>query len=138
MGDLELRAATFVPGHGHVSDHGRHRDHGHRSRMARAFVFDPATPADTSVAHAMRTLLAAVPPGIRSCLETQLDQVAIRNSCRGPWQPSLDLQLNWRPAWLGLDRRLTLSLVTVNLLGGLDEWLHGTANLRGWGFSAGP
>jgi len=111
---------------------------GDGARNDRAFVFDPATTADTSVAHAMRTLLAAVPPGVRSCLETQLDQVAIRNSCRGPWQPSLDLQLNWRPAWFGLDRRLTLSLVTVNLLGGLDEWLHGTANLRGWGFSAAP
>jgi len=35
-------------------------------------------------------------------------------------------------------RRLTISLLTVNLLGGLDEWLHGTANLHGWGFSAAP
>jgi hypothetical protein len=26
----------------------------------------------------------------------------------------------------------------VNLLAGLDEWLHGTANLHGWGFSAAP
>ena len=86
----------------------------------------------------MRTLLANAPAAVESCLATQLDRVAGRNSCRGPWQPSLDLQLNWRPEWLGLDRRLTISLVTVNLLGGLDEWLHGTANLRGWGFSAAP
>src|SRR2546425_11185189 len=35
-------------------------------------------------------------------------------------------------------RRLTISLLTVNLLGGLDEWLHGTANLHGWGFAAAP
>ena len=111
---------------------------GDGARNDRAFVFDPAVTADTSVAHAMRTLLAGAPAGVRSCLEAQLDQVAARNSCSGPWQPSLDLQLNWRPAWLGLDRRLTISLVTVNLLGGLDEWLHGTANLRGWGFSAAP
>jgi len=26
----------------------------------------------------------------------------------------------------------------VNLLGGLDEWLHGDANLRGWGYAAAP
>lgn len=29
-------------------------------------------------------------------------------------------------------------MVTVNLLGGLDEWLHGMAHLRGWGFSSAP
>jgi len=111
---------------------------GDAARNDRAFVFNPATVTDTSVAHAMRTLLATAPAAVRSCLESQLDQVAARNSCSGPWQPSLDLQLNWRPSWFGLDRRLTISLVTVNLLGGLDEWLHGTANLHGWGFSAAP
>ena len=31
-----------------------------------------------------------------------------------------------------------MSLLTVNLLGGLDEWLHGSANLHGWGFTAAP
>src|SRR5207302_3200467 len=111
---------------------------GDGTRNDRAFVFNPGTTTDTSVAHAMRTLLANAPAAVQSCLETQLDQVAARNSCRGPWQPSLDLQLNWRPDWLGLDRRLTISLVTVNLLGGLDEWLHGAANLRGWGYAAAP
>src|SRR5205814_221724 len=40
--------------------------------------------------------------------------------------------------YFGLDRRLTVSLLTVNLLGGLDEWLHGAANLHGWGFTAAP
>src|SRR5207247_2053125 len=63
---------------------------------------------------------------------------AARNSCSGPWQPSLDLQLNWRPAWFGLDRRLTMSLLRVNLLGGLDEWLHGGAHLHGWGYAPAP
>src|SRR5207302_4218184 len=83
---------------------------GDGARNDRAFVFNPGTTTDTSVAHAMRTLLANAPAAVQSCLETQLDQVAARNSCRGPWQPSLDLQLNWRPDWLGLDRRLAISL----------------------------
>src|SRR5207247_1057821 len=26
----------------------------------------------------------------------------------------------------------------VNLLGGLDEWLHGRAQLRGWGYAPAP
>ena len=43
-----------------------------------------------------------------------------------------------RPAGLGLDRRLALSVLTVNLLGGFDAWLHGATNLRGWGWAAAP
>jgi len=86
----------------------------------------------------MRTLIAGAPGAVRRCLVTQLARVAGRNSCTGPWQPALDLQLSWRPAGLGLERRLTLSLLTVNLLGGLDEWLHGAAHLQGWGYATAP
>src|SRR5205823_2572153 len=108
------------------------------ARNDRALVFDPVATADTAVANGMRALLAGASPGARSCLQTQVGRVAARNSCTGPWQPSLDVQVNWRPGYFGLDRRLTVSLLTVNLLGGLDEWLHGAANLHGWGFTAAP
>jgi hypothetical protein len=64
--------------------------------------------------------------------------VAARNSCHGPWQPSLDFQINWRPSWFGLDRRLTVSVLTVNFLGGLDDLLHGAGNLHGWGAATSP
>src|SRR5437764_467660 len=111
---------------------------GDGARNDRAVVFDPATTADTAVANGMRALLATASPGVRTCLESQVGRVAARNSCTGPCQPSLDLQVNWRPGYFGLDRRLTVSLLTVNLLGGLDEWLHGSANLHGWGFTAAP
>ena len=111
---------------------------GDGARNDRALVFDPAATADTAVANGMRGLLATASPGARSCLQSQVGRVAARNSCTGPWQPSLDLQVNWRPGYFGLDRRLTVSLLTVNLLGGLDEWLHGAANLHGWGFTAAP
>src|SRR5207248_1808387 len=111
---------------------------GDGARNDRALVFDPVATADTAVANGMRALLAGASPGARSCLQTQVGRVAARNSCTGPWQPSLDLQVNWRPGYFGLDRRLTVSLLTVNLLGGLDEWLHGGANLHGWGCTAAP
>ena len=111
---------------------------GDGERNDRAFVFDPATASDTALAHGMRTLLATASSGARSCLERQLGRIAGRNSCTGPWQPSFDLQVNWRPTWFGRDRRLTISLLTVNLLGGLDEWLHGAANLHGWGWATAP
>ena len=107
-------------------------------RNDRAFIFAPTTAPDTAVGNAMRTLIAGAPAAVRHCLVTQLARVAARNSCAGPWQPSLDLQLSWRPAWFGLERRLTLSLLTVNLLGGLDEWLHGATNLHGWGYASAP
>jgi hypothetical protein len=106
---------------------------GDGSRNDRAFLFDPATTADPTVAQGMTRLLATVPEAVRACLTSQLGGIAGRNSCTGMWQPSLDLQFNWRPSLLGLNRRLAVSVLTVNFLGGVDQLLHGSNNLRGWG-----
>jgi hypothetical protein len=106
---------------------------GDGARNDRAFLFDPAVANDPVVAQGMSTLLSTVPGSVRSCLTRQLGGVATRNSCIGIWQPSLDLQLNWRPNLLGLNRRLAVSFLTVNFLGGLDQLVHGSNNLRGWG-----
>src|SRR2546429_9780191 len=111
---------------------------GDGARNDRAFVFDPATAPDPSVATAMSAVLATAPPAVRDCLRRQLGHVAGRNSCTGPWQPALAFQINWRPAHFGPARRPTGSVLTVNLLAGLDRWLHGAANLHGWGFAAAP
>jgi hypothetical protein len=111
---------------------------GDGARNDRAFVFDPVSTGDAAVATGIQSLLATAPPGIRDCLESQLGVVAARNSCHGPWQPSLDFQINWRPSWFGLDRRLTVSLLTLNFLGGLDDLLHGAGNLHGWGSATAP
>lgn len=105
-------------------------------RNDRAFIFlDDGTP---EVRAGMRELLSSSAGRVRDCLQSQLGRIAGRNSCSGPWQASLDFQLNWRPAVLGLNRRLSVSVVTVNFLGGLDELLHGTDNLHGWGQAARP
>lgn len=107
---------------------------GDGSRNDRAFVFDPRSQGlDSALAVGMEKLLANAPGSVRSCLEKQLGRVAARNSCRGVWQPSLELQLNWRPMALGLNRRLMISVTTQNFLSGLDQLLHGKNNLRGWG-----
>jgi hypothetical protein len=81
----------------------------------------------------MAKLIDNAPSGVRECLASQLGSAAARNSCRGVWQPSLELQMNWRPQMFGLNRRLMVSLNTQNLLGGLDELFHGRNNLHGWG-----
>jgi hypothetical protein len=106
---------------------------GDGARNDRAFLFDPASASDPAVAVGMQRLLSNSPDAVRSCLTKQLGQVADRNSCTGVWQPSLDLQMNWRPNFWGLNRRLAISVVTVNALGGLDELLHGSNSVRGWG-----
>ena len=107
---------------------------GDGSRNDRAFIFDASSPTtDPAVGAAMEKLIANAPSAIRECLTSQMGSAAGRNSCRGVWQPSLELQMNWRPQVFGLNRRLMVSLNTQNLLGGLDELFHGQNNLHGWG-----
>jgi hypothetical protein len=71
-------------------------------------------------------------------LTSRVGAIAERNACIGPWQPSLDFQLNWRPRFWGLDGKLALSLITVNLLRGIDELLHGSDGAKGWGTPTRP
>jgi len=105
-------------------------------RNDRAYVLAAGTA--TPEAQGMQRLLAAAAPSVRSCLRGQVGTVALRNSCDGPWQASLDFQMNWRPTMLGLNRRLQVSVVTYNALRGIDELLHGTTNARGWGLATRP
>ncbi len=111
---------------------------GDGSRNDRAFIFDPARTSDPSVAEGMQRLLSTTSGGAAACLQSQTGQVAARNSCRGPWRPSLDFQLNYRPNLFGLNRRLMVSVVTQNFLGGLDQLFHGANDLRGWGQTIRP
>ncbi len=107
-----------------------------RSNNDRAFVFNPVVSlaaGDTAVGNGMTRLLANTSPRARDCLLSQMGKVASRSTCSSPWSPSLDLQANIRPASFGLDRRLTISVIALNTLTGLDQLLHGSNNLRGWG-----
>ncbi len=113
---------------GDINGDGRNND--------RAFVFDPSNPVvmgDTALGNGMTRLLSSTSPRGRDCLLAQMNKVAARSSCSSPWSPSLDLQANIKPAWLGLDRRFTISVIAMNTLAGLDQLLHGSDNLRGWG-----
>ena len=109
---------------------------GDGARNDRAFVFTPGNA--TAEALGMQRLLASANSQTRSCLEKQIGTVASRASCTGPWQYALDFQLNWRPRYFGLNRRMTVSVVTVNFLRGLDELLHGADGAKGWGVATRP
>jgi hypothetical protein len=109
---------------------------GDGSRNDRAFVFDPASSSlqgDTALVNGMSRVLGNASGRARDCLVSQIGLVAARNSCSTPWTPALDIQFNFKPAALGLDRRLTLSLQLQNALVGIDQLLHGANNLHGWG-----
>jgi hypothetical protein len=103
----------------------------------RALVPNPATIGDANTAAQMRALLDVVPGNIRSCLEKQLGTVATRNSCRGSWTQTLNMQWNPRLPIKVRGRRLQSTVVFENPLGGLDQALHGS-NLRGWGSRTTP
>ncbi len=112
---------------------------GDGARNDAAFVFNPNTPGlDPALAAGMQRVFASAPSAARTCLESQLGAVAGRNSCRGPWVPGLDVQFNYKPDRLGLQRRLTLSATLLNTLAGFDQLFHGANNLRGWGQTVRP
>jgi hypothetical protein len=110
---------------------------GDGSRNDRAFVFDPTDPriaGDTALVNGMQRLLTNAPGDVRTCLTKHLGLIAGRNSCTGSWTPTIDLQANIRPNLGGfLRQRLMIAVSAINPLAGLDQLLHGTNKLRGWG-----
>lgn len=102
----------------------------------RAFVPNATTESDPVLAAQMRALLAASTANVRDCLTTLQGTVAARNSCRGPWSQALSLQ--WRPNLPTklVGRRVNANVFFDNPLGGLDQLLHGSDGLRGWGTQA--
>jgi hypothetical protein len=103
----------------------------------RAFVPDANTTTDASLATQLRSLASNGSPAARACLAAYAGRVADRNGCRAPWTATLNAQ--WQPpmpsSWR---RRLTASVFFENVLGGLDQWLHGSDGLRGWGGQFAP
>ena len=103
----------------------------------RAFVPDPSTESDPAVASAIRTLIDQGEDGSRRCLASYAGRVAPRNGCRGPWTQSLNVQ--WRmPLPSKWSQRVRPTLYLQNVLAGVDQALHGSESLRGWGSQAAP
>lgn len=104
----------------------------------RAVVPNPATEADAALRAQMQSLVATGSPAARECITAWAGRVAGRNGCRGPWTATLNAQ--WRPYLpIGdnLRWRFTTAVYFENILGGLDQMLHGS-DLHGWGGAAMP
>jgi Carboxypeptidase regulatory-like domain len=104
----------------------------------RAFIFDPASATDAALASATRRLLAGSPARVRRCLNSQLGAAAGLNSCEGPWTAALDAQLNYTFASGQFIARPSIALTLSNSLGAIDQLLHGSGGLHGWGAQAFP
>lgn len=102
----------------------------------RAFIPNPATETDAALAAQLRTLLASTSNSARECLNAQLGKVAARNSCRGPWSQTLSAQWRVSLPTTFLQRRVGANVFFENVLGGVDQLLHGSDDLRGWGTQA--
>jgi hypothetical protein len=99
----------------------------------RAFIFDPARTADTSLAASMRSLLASGAPGARACLSNQLQHLALRASCQAPWVTTANLRVNLNPQKMRLPKRANIAINFTNPLALADLIAHGNANTHGWG-----
>jgi hypothetical protein len=99
----------------------------------RAFVFNPDVAGDAALASGMRSLLDAAPSQARDCLVQQLGHPAARNSCRGPWTATLNARIGLINRFSFTQRRFNANLHLTNPLGGLDQLLHGSDHLQGWG-----
>jgi hypothetical protein len=90
----------------------------------RAFIPNPATTADTSLARQMNELLAAAPSAARKCLTSQLGRMAGASNCAMPWQFRMDVNASLSPpsSWPYSDR-LRVTFNTMNASGGLVRLL---------------
>ncbi|HEX7939224.1 MAG TPA: hypothetical protein VF483_09555, partial [Gemmatimonadaceae bacterium] len=98
-----------------------------------AFLFNPATTADTAVANGMQALLANGSSAARACLKSQLGQLAGRNTCTAPWTSSANMSISFNPLKLRMPQRASLTFQLNNPLYAVDLLMHGSGNTRGWG-----
>jgi len=104
----------------------------------RAFVFDPARASDRSLSQGMRDLVSSSSSSVRDCLAPQFGRAAGAASCEGPWTASLNTRIGINGDGRRLSRRVNVGINLANPLGGLDQLLHGSNDLRGWGTASVP
>ena len=97
----------------------------------RAFIPAAAAPA-------LDALVTSAPSAVAKCLIAQRGAIATRNSCEGPWSQAMALRLDVPARLLGLPNRARIALQFANPLGALDQALHGSSGLRGWGTASLP
>jgi hypothetical protein len=99
----------------------------------RAFIFDPSKTADSALAAGMQKLLSTGSQSARDCLVSQMNRVAGRNTCEGPWTSTAYLTFSFNPVKVRMPQRATISFQIANPLAAADVLMHGEDRLHGWG-----
>ena len=104
----------------------------------RAFIYSSATTTDTAVSNGVQRVISNASDATRDCLRSQLDHIAVRNSCRAPWSSSASLNISLDRVKFHMPRRANVSFSLSNPLGAADLIANGSGRLRGWGQSPFP
>ena len=98
----------------------------------RAFLPSRGGVTDPALSTQLRALLDVAPSNVRDCLERQLGSVAARNSCRGAWTQSLNVQWQPRIPIKVQGRAIVANVALQNPLGGFDGTGQRFTMKRGW------
>jgi hypothetical protein len=90
----------------------------------------------SSNSSALSQLYDTLSPSARSCLESQQLQFAEPYSCTGGWSMGSNLRVIYAAPLRWGDRNISLNLNVANPLAAMDQLLHGSDRLRGWGSAA--
>ncbi|HKS05776.1 MAG TPA: carboxypeptidase-like regulatory domain-containing protein [Gemmatimonadaceae bacterium] len=105
----------------------------------RAFVYNPSSTSDATIASGIQSLLDRSSQRVRDCVYSQMGGIAARNSCEGPWtMDGGSLTFNFNPTKVWMPPRTNFTLTVRNPLVALDMMLHGSKGLRGWGQTPNP
>lgn len=104
----------------------------------RAYVFDPAYSADSSVANSMRRLLGTAPRRIRNCLRRRLGRAAEPNGCNGPWTIPMNVRIGLTKSLPGTADRVHAALNLADPVGAFQQLALGRRTGGGWGSAVIP
>ncbi|MEO5904739.1 MAG: hypothetical protein ABIQ55_12055, partial [Gemmatimonadaceae bacterium] len=94
--------------------------------------------SDPALVAGIQSLLNNGSESTKSCLQSQLGNLAARNSCQAPWMSSANMSVSFNPIKVRMPQRATISFQVSNPLGAADLLLHGSDNLSGWGQPTNP
>lgn len=101
----------------------------------RAVIANSSLATDATLRDGLRALEQQGSATARSCIAASLARPGERNGCRGPWTKTVNA--SWTlprrfdsKSWWS---RVGVSVFANNVLGGIDQLVHGANNMRGWG-----
>lgn len=116
--------ARFTPGvRGDLNSDGLQND----------LAFLPAVGDNSLLAQELDRAAVNASESFVRCVSVSRGSFVQRNSCREGWQTLVNAELYWHPRFARTAERLSVYATVTNVLGGLDQLVHGRNAMRGWG-----